>query len=119
MLITAFSYLLNHAKHESLRRGDRVGLLRHRFRTIEVLDVISRSDRYVQVHEARRHVAQTRHEDNQSLDISATHRIDIATILLLRNVADDVDRVLVQKKSLVEDLALIQRITELRVTKHS
>lgn len=51
--------------------------------------------------------------------MSTTHRIDIATILLLRNVADDVDRVLVQKKSLVEDLALIQRITELRVTKHS
>ena len=119
MLITAFSYLLNQEKHELLRRSDRVGLLRHRFRAIEVLVVISRSDRYVQVHEARRHVAQTRHEDNQSLGISTTHRIDIATVLLLRNVADDVDRVLVQKKSLVEDLALIQRITELRVTKHS
>ena len=110
---------MNHAKQEPLRRGDRVGLLRHRFRTIEVLDVISPSDCYVQMHEARRHVAQARHEDDQSLGISVSHRNDITTVLLLRNVADDVDRVLVQKKSLVEDLALIQGITELRVTKHS
>lgn len=96
-----------------LLRGNGVGLLRHGFRAVHILCVNRASHKHVQLQEARAHVTETHDDDGQDLGVKRSSSTHIATVLLLLNLAHQVDGVLVQENGAVVVLGLQQNAGQL------
>ena len=71
------------------------------------------SHKHVQLQEARAHVAETHDDDGQDLGVKRPSSTHIATVLLLLNLAHQVDGVLVQENGAVVVLGLQQNAGQL------